>query len=349
MRIGDERELSKHIKLGFLEKVYFLCSTEQFLVRHYGEALVKQAVGDAPTDFDYHVLEAKDTDIQRIGESALQLPMLSPRTCVWVKGFDPEGVTAAQRKMLEELFPQLGPECVLLFTFVSPDAKKLKSAKARPFFTLVEKNGCLALLQPREGRDLNRFICDAALKNQVLFETEECDYLIARSGTDMQTLRHETEKLCAYVGAGGKITKQAIDLVCSRSVSASIYDLSKLVLRGDYAAAMEKLDDLFALREAPVGILAALSGHFLDLYRVSVLREERLPPEKAGELFSYGGRTFVLRNAARDSARIPIARLRACLGILSRTDLALKSSSADDRVRLEQAVTELIVAVRGGK
>ncbi len=348
MRIGDERELAKHIKLGFLEKVYFLCSTEQFLVRRYGEALVKQAVGENPGDFDLHVLEGKDADMQKVSEAALQLPLFSQRTCVWVKGLDPEGVAAAQRGMLAELLEQLGTECVLLFTFVSPDAKKLKSAKSRPLFSLVEKNGCLVLLQPREGRDLNRFLHEAALQEKVLFEAEECDELIARAGTDMETLRHETEKLCAYVGAGGKITREAIELVCCRSVNASIYDLSKLVLQGDYGAAMEKLDDLFALREAPVGILAALSSHFLDLYRVSVLREARLPADKAGELFSYGGRAFVLRNAARDSARIPIGRLRACLGILSRTDLALKSSSADDRVRLEQAVTELIVAVRGG-
>ena len=42
-------------------------------------------------------------------------------------------------------------------------------------------------------------------------------------------------------------------------------------------------------------------------------------------------------------------RLRRCLAVLARADLALKSTSADDRVILEQAVTELIVILRGAQ
>ena len=349
MRISDEEKLSSHIKLGFWEKLYCLCGTEPYLVQGYAQRLVEGALGKNPGDFNYHVFQGKGTSIQEIAESALQLPFFADKTCVYVKDWDPEQVNASEKAMLEELFSALGGECVLIFTYVAPDSKKLKSAKARPFFTLVEKYGCMVLLQPREGRDLTRFVSDVAAKRQVLMEREECEELVARVGTDMQTLLHETEKLCDYVGKKGKVTLPVIRQVVSRSVTASVYDLSKLVLKGDYGSAMGKLEDLFLLREAPVGILGALSSHFLDLYRVSLYRQAHLPPERAADAYPYSGRAFVLRGAARDSARIPMERLRRCLAVLARADLALKSTSADDRVILEQAVTELIVILRGAQ
>ena len=60
--------------------------------------------------------------------------------------------------------------------------------------------------------------------------------------------------------------------------------------------------------------------------------------------FSYRGRDFVVRNSLRDCQKYPLPVLRDSIQYLAQTDYRLKTSRADSRIPLEQAVTELLVS-----
>ncbi len=44
-----------------------------------------------------------------------------------------------------------------------------------------------------------------------------------------------------YVGEGGNISNETVDTVCSRSLEASVYNISRAVLKGDIAGAYKIL------------------------------------------------------------------------------------------------------------
>ena len=54
-------------------------------------------------------------------------------------------------------------------------------------------------------------------------------------------------------------------------------------------------------------------------------------------------REFVVKNAFRDSSRMSIRRLRSCIAILRDTAVKLNSTSIDEKIMLEEAVTQMLM------
>ena len=67
---------------------------------------------------------------------------------------------------------------------------------------------------------------------------------------------------------------------------------------------------------------------------------------RIAEDFGYRGREFRVKNALRDSARYSVEFLRKALSLLEEADYRLKSSRADSRLIVEQAVTELFYTLQ---
>jgi len=160
----------------------------------------------------------------------------------------------------------------------------------------------------------------------------------------MLLLAAEVDKLAAY--CRGEITREAISKVTVQTIDAEVFDLSKAILRRDYAGTMGILDKLFYLRVPEINILSALSSAFVDLYRAKAARSADVQLAEAVKSFDYKGRDFRMRNALRDASKYSLAFLKQALEILSQADYRIKSSRTESRIILEQAVTELFAALQ---
>ncbi|MFQ9871717.1 MAG: DNA polymerase III subunit delta [Oscillospiraceae bacterium] len=112
---------------------------------------------------------------------------------------------------------------------------------------------------------------------------------MGRSNDNMLTLTNELDKLCAYC-AGRAITREDIDRCGMADLNASIFDISKAILKGDYQLTMQRLNDLIEQREEPIAILAVLSSAFIDLYRARAARPLSVPQAQLAGLFHYKAR-----------------------------------------------------------
>ena len=159
----------------------------------------------------------------------------------------------------------------------------------------------------------------------------------------MMTLATELDKVCAYVGSGG-ISRGDVDAVVTAVIQARVYDLSKAISRGSFSRAMELIDQLLYLREPAAKVLTVLAGGFTDLYRGFAARQAGVPAAQAAADLGYAkNRAFVVRNAMSDSGDYSAPQLGQMLDLLARADLRLKSTGANDRVILEQTVTQLFL------
>ena len=100
-------------------------------------------------------------------------------------------------------------------------------------------------------------------------------YLISISGNDMKILLNELDKL-SYYAKGGEITKEIIDNMATKCLQARIYDLSKYVVAGKSGMAYDVLNVLFEMKEEPIIILSAISGVYVDMYRVKCAKVQDL-------------------------------------------------------------------------
>jgi hypothetical protein len=143
----------------------------------------------------------------------------------------------------------------------------------------------------------------------------------------MSTLQNELNKVCAFAGSG-EITKKHIDETVIVSVEAKIFNLSRMITKGEADQAFETLSNLFKLREEPVMILGVLSKAYVDMYRVKAAKEKGISYTALADAFRQGvnrvvgvggigagNRKFKMLGRSRSWGfpSIHVARCRKCL------------------------------------
>ena len=108
----------------------------------------------------------------------------------------------------------------------------------------------------------------------VQIEDSTMNYFIECSGTNMQKIINEIRKLIEYVGNGGTITKQAIDLLCIKQIDSIIFDLTDNLGKKKVGKALEVLNGLLYQKEPIQKILITLYHHFQKLYFVKIAQRE---------------------------------------------------------------------------
>lgn len=354
MRIENESTMKTHLESGALLPVYLLYGEESMTVERWHSRLIKAAVGDTQDPFLLTRMDGREgVDPDELSDAAEALPFMAPRKCVTVEDFDPEALSSTDFSKLEQLLSDPPPTCVLIFTMKSrspePSRKKGEEgggSKGKKLLKLVEAKGCAAHFGVATAGDAGRLARDTAKKLGCVMPSNVSAALVAACGGNLHAVVCETEKLCAYAG-GGELTLQQLQQVGVQSVEASVFDLSRAILRMDYTTAMAIVSNLMFLRESPVGILTILSSAFVDLYRAKAARAGHIPDKQAMKELGYlGGRAFLYTRAAESESRYSHNFLVKALEELTRADQAMKSTGADGRVLLEQTVTKLFVLLK---
>ncbi|MDD2362732.1 MAG: DNA polymerase III subunit delta [Oscillospiraceae bacterium] len=344
-----ENELKKHIKSGEFAPVYFLFGEENYLSSHYAEQIAARVVGNHPlTEFNLQKFDGQVCSVGEIEEAVEALPVMADRKCVVVRDFDMTSVENEDREQLNALVSDPPESCVLIFWLDAIEADIKKNSIWRKFSAAVDKMGFSVMFPRKTESDIIKLLCSGAERRGCSLNTNNARLMLQRCGNDLNLLLTELDKLCALAD-GGEVTSNFIEGLGTENLEASVFGLSKEILNGSYDRAYNILNGLLSKREEPVNILAVLSNAYSDLYRAKVALSAGVRAESLVEDFSYRGKEFLLRNAARDCARIPLPVLRESLETLAQADRKLKSTRTDNRVVLEQTIAQLILLLRQGE
>ena len=339
-RIG-EAELKEQIKSNSFSNVYFIWGEEGYLKEFYAKKLKDKIVDPAFEDFNFHQYEAKNSTMDDILQDAQMLPMMSDYTFILVHDY-PLDKSNEDIEALKEFFKDIPQSCVLVFWFDSIEIDIKKSSKWKTIEGLFAKAGSSVNLEKRSESDIAKLLVNSAKKRSCTISPDNARYLISVSGNDIQTLFSELEKICAYC-SGREITKQDIDKLAVKSLQARVYDLSKFILAGNGDKAFSVLNTLFAQKEEPIAILAVISSCYIDMYRVKCAKSANINENEIADYYSYKGRDFLIRNAARDCRSISFEALRNSLDVLQKADELMKSSTIDKNLLLEETVAKLLL------
>ena len=100
------------------------------------------------------------------------------------------------------------------------------------------------------------------------------EYMLSRTGTDMENLEREMEKLFSYTLGRNEITVADIDAICTTQITNKIFDMIEAVATRQQRKALDYYYDLLALKEPPMRILYLLARQFRLLLQVKDLMNQ---------------------------------------------------------------------------
>lgn len=323
--------------------IYLIYGEESYLKKIYADKIVKKSVDESFADFNLHIFDGKDTSLNEIYESASAVPMMAETKCVLVKDFPLDTLDDGGFEQLKTVLADNPEDCSLVFLMLTYEPKGAKWTKAVKLF---EKYGCTVKLDKKTAAELAKMLESGAKKRGKQFEKGVAQYLISCVGADLNMLLNETEKVCSYAEKE-YITRSDVDAVCIKSLDAKVFDMIRDLTAGRFDSAFAKLSVLFEQREDEFQILGALVASYSDIYRAKSAVKAGGRAEDAAKFYNYSGREFRLTNAARNGSKLSFESIGECIEILAWADTAMKSTAADKRLVLEQALVKLARAGRG--
>lgn len=345
MPVLDEAELKLQIKASQFANFYLIYGEEKYLVKHYSNLLEKKIVDPAFVDFNLHIYDGKNVDLDEIAVAAEALPMMSEYACIIIKDLAVDSLNAEDSARLEEIVNDIPESTVIIISLPTLNVN-MKNPKCKKLLDCFVKNGNVVEFSHFTLQKLAKLIEKGAKDRDCTFGFSEANYLISSVGDDMTVVLNELEKICAYKKSG-VITKEDIDAVVVKSMQARAFDLAKALVANNCDTAMSILDTLFSMKEEPISILGAIIVPYVDMYRAKVYLSGGLRAEDASKDFNYKNKEFRLTNAARSASKYSVKQLRSFLEVLFEADNLLKSTSVDQRLVLEQTITKLLLVSNG--
>lgn len=338
-----ENQLNDHIKNKAPDRLYFIYGEEEYMKKRYCDQLISISYTDLP-ELNLLTLPFDSTQLGEVFTAVNTFPVCSDRRCVVLNDIDADKLSNDDFKALEKIFSHIPEETVLILCLINKTPDFKKGAKWKKLLKLIEKYGCCVEIMRRTSSEICKMLINYAKERGCVLQQKDALYLIEICSIKLHILFGELDKLTSFA-SNGEITRESIDSLVIKSTEASIFDLSKKVLKKDSNGAFEILSRLFVNREEPVIILATLSTAFCDIYRAKCAITYSAKPDSLTNDFDYRGREFRLRNAARDSQTISLGQAKRCLEILSEADLMLKGSRNNAETILQGVIIELIYAI----
>ncbi len=347
MAVVFEEALKKNLKSGIYLPVYILFGEDGYLKSNYLNKISK-AIAEEDDVFNFTKFQ-NGCDLQEVYNAVMQMPVMAERKCVILNDFDYLHCDPSQLERLVTLITEVPKETTFILYFDGIETDHKKGAKFKKLIAACEKNGGMAVALNHRGRaELVKMLCEGAAKRGCKMNSSVGDYLVETAGDDINFLRLELIKLCAFVG-DGVITKEHIDEVCTQSVEANIFKLSDYILSQNSTEALKILDKLFFLRTEPMSVFYTISGVYTDMYRVYCAKNAGVSLNEVAKSFGYKGKEFLLEKAGRNLSRFDSKKLELSLEALVKTDNLLKSYGSQPRQILEELIVKLIYIISKGE
>ena len=182
------------------------------------------------------------------------------------KSKEKEQIIEKINNYIKENYKDIVKDCVIVFIEESVEKNKL--------YNTLEKLGMVCNFEPLKINQLNTKLTSICRAYKVEISSNNINYLIENSGTNMQDLINEIRKLIEYAGEGGTIKKDDIDALCTKQIQAIIFDLTDNLGKKEISKSLQILDNLLYSKEPMQKILITLYNHFKKLYITKIALDE---------------------------------------------------------------------------
>lgn len=316
------KKLSEEIREGNLKQVYLLCGEEPYLRRQYRDRVKKALLGDGDL-MNLNCFEGKGIVPGEVIDLAQTMPFLAERRVLVIEnsGFFKRGGEALAEYLAD-------PATSAYFLFVETEIDK----RSRLYKAAAARGRVIECKTPDEGV-LKRWVVELLAKENKRITQRDLDLFLEKTGTDMENIRGEVEKLVCYCLDREAVSAQDIEAVCVRQIGSRIFDMVEAVADKKQRRAMELYYDLLTLKEPPMRILFLIARQFNLLLQVKELKNKGYDTRSIGEKVGLKG--FIAGKYVSQAAKFKEAELRQALTDCVETEEAVKTGRMNDVMSVE--------------
>ena len=332
MPARNRKDLEESLKKGQIAPFYYLYGPETYLRDQATSAIAEAALeGTLLREFNDSSFSLFSSDVRDALAVAEQLPMMSSRRVVRLRNF--ARLTEDAEALLLAYLERPVETSVLIF--IGDDIDK------RTRFGKQLLAGAAYEFQPLSAKELPAWIKSYLKTLNAEIEPEAGRRLVEVVASDLLNLTNELNKLAAAALPSGRITREHVDQLISRSREHMNWDLTDGIVSGNGRLALKVLREFLDDGYEPVLLTGIIAGTFRRLALAKELFEQGAQPR---EIFSeVRVPAFKQSDYLSMLRRIDPNKLRRALLRIAETDLAIKTSKGTPRMQVEMLVCELLI------
>lgn len=323
------KRIAQDIKSAQFSHLYLLYGEEAYLRRQYRDKL-RAALVPADDTMNCSVYSGKDINASEVVDLAGTMPFFAERRVIIIEN---SGWLKSGNDQFLALVKAI-PDTTYLILVEEETDKRSKLYKA------VTANGYAALCEMQDEATLRKWVMGLLKKENKLITPEALTLLLDKTGTSMENIRREVEKLVCYKYYDEGITASDVEELCIVQIQNQIFDMVEAVAHKKQKQALKLYYNLLALKEAPMKILALIARQFNMLLQVKEMKtkgyHESDIAKQTGLNPYYLKKKYIPQAAQFKQAQLETA-LKACV----EAEEAVKTGRMPDLLSVELIIVSL--------
>ena len=251
------KTIDNDIKAMDFKKVYLLYGNERYLIKQYRDKLIKAMVNDGDS-MNFSSFEGDGINQKEIIDLAETLPFFADRRVILIED---AGIFSKSGDELGEYLKDSPESTHFIFVEESVD-KRSKLYKA------ASKCGNPVEFKEQTDETLARWIGMRIKKEGKGMSQAAYNQFIAKTGTDMENIDKELEKLICYCMDKAVIELSDVEAVTTEQTQNKVIEMVDAIASHKKKHALDLYYDLLTLKEPPMRILFLLAKQFRQLLLV---------------------------------------------------------------------------------
>lgn len=255
------RRISEDIKTGNFNHIYLLYGNELYLRKQYTDKL-RKALCNSDDQMNCHFYDGKDVNCGEIIDLAETLPFLAERRVIFISN---SGLFKAGGEQMAEYLQN--PNDTTYFVFSENEVDKRSK-----MYKSVASNGYISEFASQNENVLKKWIAQVLAKDNKKIRENVVELLLSKTGTDMENIYSELEKLICYTYGRDEITAQDVNEICTTVIEDHIFDMTEAMANKNTQKALSLYYDLLALKVPAMRILFLISKQYNQLFQVKSMK-----------------------------------------------------------------------------
>ena len=314
--------IANDIKTGSFHRVYLLYGEESYLKRSYKNQL-KEALVRPNDTMNYHYFEGKGINPKSIIDLAETMPFLADFRFILIEN---SGFFKNSCDELAAYIKDIPETCVFLFVENEID-RRGKLYKA------VKQFGYPTELAKQPEKKLIVWLLSLLKKEGKKITEANLHLFLEKTGSDMELITKELEKLICYIYPREVITSEDIETICCEQTTGKIFDMITAISEKQQKKALELYYDLLLLKEPPMRILFLLTRQFHLLMQIKELSAAHCDFTTISKQTNL--QTFLIGKYVNQAKHFSSTALRQAVQDCIETEEAVKTGKINDRLGVE--------------
>ena len=315
-------QLLQDLKQENYKNVYLLCGEEAYLRNQYKKKLRDALVAEGDT-MNYAYYEGKDINPRAVIDMAETLPFFADHRVLMLEN---SGFFKNKCEELADYVSTIPESTNLIFVETEID-------KRNRLYKEVKKCGRVVEFGTQKEDTLLKWILGMLKKEGKNITKETLQIFLTKTGSDMQLIKNELDKLVSYTMGKEVITTADVEYVCITQTTNKIFEMVNAIAEGKQKQALELYEDLLSLKEPPMRILFLIARQFNQLYQVKLLGKEGLPSSEIAK--QAGIVPFAMKKYQAQAKSFTEEELRTAVEECVASEEAVKTGAMNDRMSVE--------------